>query len=110
MRNNNHNGNINNITKDWGFFSRLLSKPVYNLLLLYYELDDSSTSLTDKIVILAIFAYFVFPIDLIPDVIPVLGISDDLTVLAMASGYARAHQTPEVTSRARRKLAEIFKK
>ena len=106
----NTNRNINDITKDWGFFGKLLSKPVYSLLLLYYELDDSSTSLTNKMVIIAIFAYFVSPVDLIPDIFPVLGISDDLTVLAMASGFARAHQTPQVTKRAQRKLAEIFEK
>lgn len=90
-------------------FGRLLSKPIYALLLLYYELVDSSSSMKDKSVILAAIAYFFLPFDLIPDIVPVLGITDDLTAVIVACRYVRMHQTPEVTSRARRKLAEIFR-
>jgi len=33
-------------------------------------------------------AYLIFPIDLIPDVMPILGWADDLTILTMIAGHA----------------------
>lgn len=40
-----------------------------------------------KLLVLAAIVYLVFPIDLVPDVLPVLGWLDDLGVVALASGF-----------------------
>ncbi len=33
-------------------------------------------------------AYLIFPIDLIPDIIPILGFVDDATLITLIAGYA----------------------
>ena len=40
------------------------------------------------------------PADLIPDFLPVAGLSDDLAALTALLGLCRHHVTPEVRSRA----------
>ncbi len=58
----------------------LLSKA----LVLYYVLSDPDTPAKAKAVVLAALAYFINPLDLIPDYLPVIGFQDDLAVLAGA--------------------------
>lgn len=47
-------------------------------------LRDSRVSLLDRGFLLAVIAYVLSPLDLIPDVLGVLGLSDDLFLLALA--------------------------
>jgi uncharacterized membrane protein YkvA (DUF1232 family) len=47
-------------------------------------LGDSRVSGTDKIVLASAFAYVLAPLDLIPDVIPIIGRLDDVFFLALA--------------------------
>jgi uncharacterized membrane protein YkvA (DUF1232 family) len=47
-------------------------------------LGDSRVSGTDKVVLASAFAYVLAPLDLIPDVIPVVGRLDDVFFLALA--------------------------
>ncbi|GBF49337.1 hypothetical protein LPTSP4_08480 [Leptospira ryugenii] len=49
---------------------------------LYYCLLDESTSLTAKASIAFALAYFILPIDAIPDLFLVLGFTDDATIIA----------------------------
>ena len=53
-------------------------------------------------------AYFVAPIDAIPDVTPGIGFADDLCVLIGAVSAVAAHITPEVKDQAEKKMAEWF--
>src|SRR3972149_2233266 len=46
---------------------------------------DPATPLRVKGILLAALAYFIMPIDLVPDVIAGLGFTDDLTVIATAA-------------------------
>jgi uncharacterized membrane protein YkvA (DUF1232 family) len=50
---------------------------------LYLAARDSSTPLLAKIVALAVAAYALSPIDLIPDFIPVLGYVDDIIIVPL---------------------------
>lgn len=59
-------------------------KIIYLALLLYFTLQQSSTPTWAKSIIVGALGYFILPIDLIPDFIPVAGFSDDLTALASA--------------------------
>lgn len=83
-------------------------KVIYVALILYYELTDPNVSPKEKAVIIGALGYFILPIDLIPDAIPVLGFSDDLAALMAAYGYVKGHLTPEVKLMARNKLCEWF--
>ena len=52
-------------------------------------------------------AYFVLPTDVIPDVLPVIGYTDDAAVLAAAIKLVASHITPEHREAARRMLARM---
>jgi len=59
-------------------------KVVYLALLLYYMVIDEAVDLKSKITIVAALGYFIFPLDIIPDLLPVIGFTDDLSVLMFA--------------------------
>lgn len=84
------------------------AKVIYVALILYYELADPNVSPKEKAIIIGALGYFILPLDLIPDAIPVLGFSDDLAALVAAYGYVKGHLTPEVKLRGRKKLCEWF--
>jgi uncharacterized membrane protein YkvA (DUF1232 family) len=58
------------------------------LVLLRRLLRDPRVTRRRKIVILALMAYLVIPVDLVPDFIPVAGQLDDVIVAALALRYA----------------------
>jgi len=51
---------------------------------MYRASIDSDVALTNKAVFFAALAYFIMPLDAIPDVIPVLGFTDDAAMIAGA--------------------------
>lgn len=70
-------------------------------LVLYYVATDPNTPAKDKAIIFAALGYFICPIDLVPDAIPIVGFSDDLTALASACMAVAKNITPEIKSRAK---------
>ncbi|MEL5894526.1 YkvA family protein [Bacteroides sp. GD17] len=83
-------------------------KVIYVVLLLYYVSQDPTVSKADKAKIFGALGYFILPIDLIPDAIPVAGYSDDLAALIWALHAVWANVTPEMQVRAKHKLHEWF--
>ncbi|KCZ54282.1 hypothetical protein HY29_14700 [Hyphomonas beringensis] len=57
----------------------------------YFAARDPDTPLKAKGVLFAAAAYFVMPVDLMPDFIAGLGFTDDATVLATALGIVGMH-------------------
>ena len=84
------------------------AKVIYVALILYYELSDETVSLKEKGIILGALGYFILPVDLIPDFLPIAGYTDDLAALVAAFAYVKSHLTPEVRMRARTKLCDWF--
>jgi len=78
-----------------------------DLLAAYYCAFDHGTPLPVKMSLIGALAYFVLPIDAIPDVLPVLGFTDDAAVLASAIKLVASHIRPEHRAVARDKLAEF---
>ena len=73
-------------------YARILGKKVLiPVLTLYYCLLDPQTPARSKAVIIGALGYFISPIDVIPDPIPVVGYSDDLLVLVGAMAVVAAH-------------------
>lgn len=68
---------------------------------------DPATPRRVRMTLLAAIAYFVLPIDAIPDVMPFLGFTDDAAVLAAAIAAVAGSITPEHRAAARRVLDEI---
>lgn len=75
---------------------------------LYYALDNPETPAWAKTAIYGALAYFISPIDAIPDIIPVVGYSDDLGVLVAAVGTVSMYITKEVKKKAKKKASEWF--
>jgi uncharacterized membrane protein YkvA (DUF1232 family) len=55
-----------------------------DLLAAYYCAFDRDTPLPVKATLVGALAYFILPVDAIPDVLPVIGFTDDAVVLATA--------------------------
>ena len=73
----------------------------------YYCALDKRTPLRAKGVLLAALAYFVLPVDTIPDFILGLGFTDDIAVLTAALTAIRGNITPAHRAAARDALARI---
>ena len=78
-----------------------------DLLAAYYCAFDSATPLPVKATLIGAIAYFVLPTDVIPDVLPVLGFTDDAAVLATAIKLVASHIRSEHRNTARNKLADL---
>lgn len=85
-------------------------KVVYVVLLLYYLMKDPKTGMKKKLTIAAALGYFILPTDFIPDLVPVIGFSDDLGVLVFALVQISTSITPEIKIKARDKMNEWFSK
>lgn len=68
---------------------------------LYFCVLDSKTPLWVKGTAAAALAYFIMPIDAIPDILPLVGLSDDITVLTAAITSLSSHITSEHRKKAR---------
>lgn len=65
-------------------FSKISSTTVEMALTLYFSFRDDETPTWAKSVIAGSLGYFIFPLDAVPDLIPLMGYSDDIVVLTAA--------------------------
>lgn len=88
---------------------RVLSKVPFaeQALALYYAAFDEKTPAWSRRVALAALAYFIIPIDLIPDALVIAGYTDDASILAMAVAMLSKHVTPEHQARAKAWLHDL---
>lgn len=75
-----------------------------DLLAAYYCAFDRQTPMQVRMILIGALAYFVMPFDAIPDVLPVLGFTDDAALLAAAMKVTMDAIKPEHRDAARRKL------
>ena len=81
---------------------------VEKALWLYYLANDKSASTKSRALAVGGLGYFIFPLDAIPDVTPLVGFADDLGVLAMSVAIVLVNLTPAHRRQAQEKLAEWF--
>ncbi|HYC05185.1 MAG TPA: YkvA family protein [Azospirillaceae bacterium] len=67
----------------------------------FYAATDAATPLKSKAVLLGALAYFIMPFDAVPDVLALVGFSDDLAVLALAIRTVKGHLRAEHYEKAR---------
>jgi uncharacterized membrane protein YkvA (DUF1232 family) len=79
-----------------------------DLLAAYYCAFDRQTPMQVKAALMAALAYFVLPVDVLPDVLPVLGFGDDALVLVTALRMVSTHIRDEHREAARQALARGF--
>jgi uncharacterized membrane protein YkvA (DUF1232 family) len=75
-----------------------------DLLAAYYCAFDKQTPRHVQIALLGAIAYFILPFDFIPDMMPVLGFTDDAAVLATAIRLVATHITEDHREAARAAL------
>jgi uncharacterized membrane protein YkvA (DUF1232 family) len=81
----------------WSKFRRVVAQLPFaeDLLAAYYCAFDRQTPRHVQATLLGAIAYFILPFDVIPDMLPVLGFTDDAAVLATAIRLVASHITPE---------------
>ena len=83
---------------------------IYKALQLYYVMQRPDYPIYIKGGIIAALGYFISPLDIIPDFIPVVGFSDDLLAVGAALVMAEIYVTEEIKRQARETIDNIFGK
>jgi uncharacterized membrane protein YkvA (DUF1232 family) len=78
-----------------------------DLLAAYYCAFDRETPTHVKALLLGALAYFVLPTDTVPDMLPIIGFTDDAAVLAATVKLVTDNITPVHRQAAQSKLAEF---
>jgi uncharacterized membrane protein YkvA (DUF1232 family) len=78
-----------------------------DLLAAYFCAFDRATPVRAKGILIGALAYFILPIDIVPDMLLGLGFTDDLAVLLAAFNVVRNHVTDTHRQRARDALARL---
>ncbi|MBS7541132.1 YkvA family protein [Ancylobacter lacus] len=73
----------------------------------YYCALDSRTPVKVRAVLFGALAYFIMPTDAVPDLLPMLGFTDDAAVLATALKLLAGHIRPEHRTAAEAALARL---
>lgn len=100
---------------DKGFWDKVVNyakvagaEVIEKALWLYYAAQRPETPAWAKTIIYGALGYFIFPVDAIPDAIPVVGYADDLGVLAAAIATVVMFINDDVKAAARTKMREWF--
>lgn len=88
--------------------SRLGRETVEKILWLYYASRRPQTPKWAKTLIYSTLAYFILPVDAIPDFIPISGYTDDVTAIAAALATLAAYVDDDVKRRTTTKLKLWF--
>jgi uncharacterized membrane protein YkvA (DUF1232 family) len=98
------------VRKDfWPKLRRVLGRIPFagELLAAYYCALDPQTPLAAKAILMGALAYFIMPVDMVPDFIALLGFTDDAAVLFMAMRQVRKHIQPAHRERAQAYLEKV---
>lgn len=83
-------------------FALRLGRPaVQQLYALYFLFQSPHTPKRAKLIIVGALAYFLSPIDSIPDLLGPLGFSDDLAVIALVYAQMKQYLTEDLKTRAK---------
>lgn len=94
----------------WRKLKRLAVKLPFaeDLLAAYYCAFDRQTPRHIQAALLGAIAYFVLPFDFVPDMLPVLGFTDDAAILATALRMVASHINEDHREAARRTIARGY--
>ncbi|MFT4176951.1 MAG: YkvA family protein [Luteolibacter sp.] len=83
-------------------------KALLTSLTLFYCLKDSETPKWAKGVIVGALGYLILPADMIPDILPGIGYTDDWGALVAALGTVAAYVKDEHKAKAHQQAARLF--
>lgn len=81
---------------------------IYSVLLLYHAFRRKETPAWAKRIITGILAYFVSPIDLIPDLTPFIGFTDDIGLIGFGLVMIASYVNDDVRKKSREQLKKWF--
>src|SRR5574344_257355 len=84
------------------------AKLVYAALILSYTLQSDKVSTANKALIIGALGYMISPLDVIPDAIPIVGLTDDLAVLLYVLKKVWGDVAPEIQEKAKQRLSKWF--
>jgi uncharacterized membrane protein YkvA (DUF1232 family) len=90
----------------WPKFRRFAARLPFaeDLVAAYFCAFDRNTPRRVQVALIGALAYFVLPFDFVPDMLPLIGFTDDAAVLATAIKLVAVHITPQHREAARRVL------
>lgn len=90
-------------------YGRLIGiEALYKAVQLWYVLQKPDVPAKQKALIMGALGYLISPLDFIPDLVPVLGYSDDLVAIAFALIQVQGYIDAEVRSKAKELLSKFF--
>ena len=89
---------------------KLGSKVVFYVLIMAILIGDTKIPLKVRLVFMAALGYLILPTDLVADLLPAIGFTDDIAFLSFAISNAREYITPEVKDKAKQKLGQWVNK
>ena len=84
------------------------TKIVYTALLLFYAYKRKETPTWAKSIVLGVLGYLLAPIDMIPNLTPIIGYTDDIGILSFGLVTIAAYVNDGVKEQARAKLGNWF--
>ena len=81
---------------------------IYKALQLFYVAQNPNVPMKIRAAIIAPLGYFISPIDLIPDIMPLVGFTDDTAVIAGAMLIAQFYINDDVRQRAKDTIKKLF--
>ena len=96
----------------WGKLRRFATaagvKTVYSALLLYYAFKRKETPAWAKRSIVGVLGYLINPLDVLPDLTPLIGYTDDIGFLGLCLVLVAAYVNDDVRAQAREQLGKWF--
>ena len=89
--------------------SQVGAKVLYPALQLYFLLQSKEVPVKAKTLIIGALGYLILPTDLVPDFIPALGFTDDLTAIMRALRSLNRYLTPDISQQAKEQTDKLLK-
>lgn len=98
--------------KFWNKIKKVGSKigvtPIYLVFLLYHSIKSKSIPIVNKAPIVGALGYFISFIDIVPDITPLVGYCDDISVVVGALALIATQITDEIREDAKKSARKIF--
>lgn len=99
-------GKFLSVVKTYG--KKIGGSVVTKALELYYLLQRGEIANKIKLMIMGALAYLVCPVDLLPDVLPLVGWTDDAAAIGLVVNQLSSYIDSDIEGMAREKTEEIF--
>lgn len=86
------------------------SSLIYKVAQLFYVAKNPNVPMKIRAAMVAPLGYFISPVDLIPDLTPVVGYTDDAAVIAAAIAFAHMYIDDDIRQQAKDQLCRFFGK